>query len=188
MNPRVLMPLLVGSGLVIVAAVGRVAPHPPNFVPIAAAALFAGFFFKNRVIALAIPLASLAMSDLAIGGYDWRIMCVVYAALAWPVALRTLVRRFSVRRIVGCSLASSAVFYLVSNVAVWAFSPMYPVTFAGLTACYVAALPFLAFTVAGDLFWCGVFFGGYALCKSQLGLRVRWLDTAGWSSQGTTSA
>jgi hypothetical protein len=178
MNPRVLMPLLVGVGLVVVAAAGRVMPHPPNFVPIAAAALFAGFFFKHRLASLAIPLVALGMSDLAIGGYDWRVMTVVYVALAWPVALRPFVRTLSVRRVVGCSLVSSVVFYLASNAAVWAISPMYPATFAGLAACYVAALPFLAYTVAGDLFWCGVFFGGYAVCTSQQSQRARWLLAA----------
>jgi hypothetical protein len=173
MNPRVLVPLFVGVWLIVIAAAGRVAPHPPNFVPIAAAALFAGYFFRHRVASLAVPLAALSISDLAIGGYDWRIMCVVYAALAWPVALRPFVRTLSVRRVLGCSLVSSAVFFLASNAAVWAFSPMYPATLAGLAGCYIAALPFLAYTVAGDLFWCGVFFGGYALCGSPLGQGAR---------------
>jgi hypothetical protein len=188
MNPRILFPSLVGIALVVISAAGRLAPHPPNFVPVAAAALFAGFFFKHRITALAIPLAALGISDLAIGGYDWRVMGVVYAALALPVALRPLVRTLSVRRVVGCSLISSIVFYLASNGAVWAFSPMYAPTVVGLLACYVAALPFLLYTIAGDLFWCGVFFGTYAACKSAAGQQVRRRIAAGLSSRiGATS-
>ena len=57
---------------------------------------------------------------------------------------------------VPCSLF----FFVASNFAVWAFSGMYSLDFAGLTQCYVAALPFLQNTVAGDLFWSGVLFGG----------------------------
>jgi hypothetical protein len=37
---------------------------------------------------------------------------------------------------------------------------MYPLTGAGLSQCYVAALPFLEKTMLGDLVWTGVLFGG----------------------------
>ena len=57
----------------------------------------------------------------------------------------------------------SLLFFAVSNFAVWAFGGMYPPTFAGLIACYVAALPFLPQTVAGDLVWTAILFGGAAL-------------------------
>jgi hypothetical protein len=183
MNPRILLSLLVGIALVVISAAGRLAPHPPNFIPVAAAALFAGYFFKQRFVSLTIPLTALGISDLVIGGYDWRIMCVVYAALALPVALRPLVRTVSVRRVAGCSLIGSIVFYLASNAAVWAFSPMYESTVGGLVACYVAALPFLVYTMVGDLFWCSVFFGTYSACKSESGQRVRWRITAGLPSR-----
>jgi hypothetical protein len=173
MNPRVLTPLLVGIGLVMIAAAGRVAPHPPNFVPVAAAALFAGFFFKHRASALLVPLVALAASDFVIGGYDWRVMSVVYAGMSWPIVLRQFLRSPSVLRVASCSLVSSILFFLSSNAAVWAFSPMYAPTAAGLLACYVAALPFLAYTIVGDLSWCSVFFGTYAACNSSVGQGVR---------------
>jgi hypothetical protein len=37
---------------------------------------------------------------------------------------------------------------------------MYPLTWQGLTHCFIAALPFLDKTVLGDLFWAAVLFGG----------------------------
>ena len=62
-------------------------------------------------------------------------------------------------------IAYSLLFFAVTNLAVWAFSAMYPHTAAGLAACYAAALPFLPQTVIGDLFWAAVLFGGCALVQ-----------------------
>ena len=81
-------------------------------------------------------------------------------------------------------LSCSLIFFVTTNFAVWAFSGMYSLDMAGLTQCYVAALPFLKYTVAGDLFWAAVLFGGAwlvqrlttratALTTPVLGLRAR---------------
>jgi len=49
---------------------------------------------------------------------------------------------------------------------------MYPQTFAGMMASYVAAIPFFANTVAGDLFYTALLFGGFALLERRFdGLR-----------------
>ena len=42
---------------------------------------------------------------------------------------------------------------------------MYPLTLSGLAACYVAAVPFFQNTLAGDLFYSGLLFGGFALLE-----------------------
>src|SRR5580698_4272750 len=63
----------------------RLTPHPPNVMPIAASALFASFLLESGVLAAAVPILALAISDLVIGGYDSRMMVVVYAALTVPV-------------------------------------------------------------------------------------------------------
>jgi hypothetical protein len=39
---------------------------------------------------------------------------------------------------------------------------------AGLSACYVAALPFFGRTLLADLFYSGVLFGAYALVSRRL--------------------
>jgi hypothetical protein len=67
--------------------VARVAPHAPNVTPIAASAVFAGMVLRSRALGLAVPIAALLLSDLVAGSYDWRIMGVVYAALALPALL-----------------------------------------------------------------------------------------------------
>jgi len=67
--------------------------------------------------------------------------------------------------IVPMLLSSSLIFFLVTNFAVWAFSPLYAANAAGLIKCYVAGLPFLRNMAEGDLFWGLVLFGGYWLAQ-----------------------
>jgi hypothetical protein len=65
--------------------------------------------------------------------------------------------------------AGSLQFYIITNFFVWFGShDMYPQTLSGLSACYVAALPFYGRTLLGDLFYSGVLFGAYALVSRRL--------------------
>ena len=141
--------------------VARLAPHAPGFLPVAASALFAGRMLRIPALAVIVPLAAMMLSSAVLGPDDWRISLIVYVAISLPAIAGMLSRRWSgiaatVAVMVPCSLA----FFAISNFAVWAFSGIYSLDFAGLTQCYVAALPFLQNTVAGDLFWTGVLFGG----------------------------
>ena len=139
----------------------RLLLHVPNVSPVAASALFAGMMLRRGSLALIVPLAAMLIGDLFGGLYDWRVMAVVYAALALPALAGLLVRRHrDVRIIVPTMLACSLIFFAATNFAVWAFSGLYSLDTAGLVQCYVAALPFLKYTVAGDLFWVAVLFGG----------------------------
>lgn len=149
--------------LVAVAAAGRLLPHPPNFTPVAAAALFAGFFFSSRAVATAVPLLAMLATDAVIGFYDLPVMATVYGCLLMPAFLRPFLGRLHPLRIMGCSVASSAIFFVVTNFAVWAASGMYAHTVAGLAQCFEAAIPFFRHTLSGDLVWSGVFFGTYCL-------------------------
>jgi hypothetical protein len=154
------------AGLVALDVVARLLPHAPNFTPIAASAVFAGMILRSRTLALAVPLAAVLVSDLVLGGYDWRVMAVVYAALTLPALLAMAARRFRTSIvIVPVVLSSSVIFFLTTNFAVWAWSGIYPLTFAGLVHCYVAALPFFQNTLCGDLFWSAALFGGWWLMR-----------------------
>ena len=162
--------ILAVAGLVAFCAIARLLPHPPNYTPVAAAALFAGAVIPGRWAALCVPLFGLALSDLFIGGYDYRAMVCVYAALAFPVFLRTWLQgRWPAARVLGCAALSSLSFFLVSNFAVWAFGSMFARTAAGLIECYAVALPFFQFTLMGDLCWSGMLFGGYAILANAAG-------------------
>ncbi len=150
--------------LIVVAVAGRVYPHPANFTPIAAAALCAGFMLRSRLLALAVPISAVIISNFFEEAVDLRIAIAVGAALSFPVLLRGLLReQWNVTRVIGCSLLASAGFFLISNLAVWAYSPMYTHDLAGLATCFTAALPFLRNSLAGDLTYSAAFFGLHAL-------------------------
>jgi len=147
--------------------VARVAPHAPNVTPIAASAVFAGMMLRSRALALAVPLLAMLVSDLVVGAYDWRIMGVVYAALALPALLARWGRARPMVVLAPLVLSSSLLFYATTNFAVWAFSGMYAHDLNGLVLCYVAALPFL-YNTAGDALWTTLLFGTWWSAKFLL--------------------
>ena len=158
--------LSLAMSLVVLDIVARLAPHAPNVTPIAASAVFAGMVLRSRALALAVPISALLVSDLVVGSYDWRIMGVVYAALALPALLARWGRAWRpVLMLAPLVLSSSLLFFATTNFAVWAFSGMYAHDLHGLMHCYVAALPFLWNTVAGDMLWTTLLFGGWWSAK-----------------------
>ena len=158
----------------------RLACHDlPNFAPVAAMALFAGYYFRSRLLALCVPLLVMAISDGFLGGYDWAMMTMVYGMLALPVAFRGWLRRAfalnnarpsrtaaSLMGLFASGVMSSLLFFVVTNVGVWCRFGTYERSVAGLCHCYVAAIPFFRYTLAGDLFFTVVLFGSYALALS----------------------
>jgi hypothetical protein len=133
----------------------RLLPHAPGVLPVAASGLFAARILRRPTLAVIVPLAAMALSELGLAGDDWRVSIVVYAGIALPALAGIVSRRWhGALPIVATMVSCSLIFFATSNLAVWAFN------LQGLTACYVAALPFLEKTVLGDLAWTGVLFGG----------------------------
>jgi hypothetical protein len=154
------------AGMILAAAASRLLPHPPNFTPVGALALLGGACFPRARTALLVTGGAMLVSDLVIGLHDQ--MAAVYASLALVVALgRGLRPRRTPGRVAGTALASSVVFFLGSNLGVWAGGAIYPRSLEGLWACYVAALPFFGGTLLGDLFYASVLFGGLALAERR---------------------
>jgi hypothetical protein len=163
--------------LLAVAALTRVFPHPPNFAPIAAMALFGAMRFQRKSSALMFPLAAMLVSDLAIEGayrlglsQSWGIhrgMWVIYLLMMVIGALGFLFKDEKNRwgKVVGLSLTSSVLFFVLSNLAVLVNSSTYDKSLQGLIACYTAALPFFQWTVLGDLCYCGILFGSWELME-----------------------
>ena len=152
---------------VVVAAALRLVPHPPNFTPIGAMALFSGAYLTRRGLAFAVPLAAMLLSDAVLGFHSG--MPFVYGSVALITFIGSLgLKRVSSFRVVGAALVSSVLFFVVTNFGTWAVSGMYPLTLAGLAACYVAAIPFFQNTVVGDLFYSAVLFGGFALLERAI--------------------
>jgi len=144
----------------------RLVWHTPGVSPVAASALFAGLMLRRRALAPVVPLAALLISDAISGFYHWQVMAVVYAALTLPAMAGILTRHLRASRVVVPTvLACSLIFFVTTNFAVWAWSGIYSADTAGLIQCYAMGLPFLKYTVAGDLFWAAVLFGGACLVQ-----------------------
>jgi hypothetical protein len=146
----------------------RLTPHTPNVTPLAASALFASFLLESGMLAVSVPILALMISDVVIGGYDWRVMMVVYSALAVPLLFGRYLRgRLGAVRIGASALASSLVFFLTTNFAVWCYGYWYTRDLKSLLQCYAAAVPFFRNTVAGDLLWSFILFTGYAVVRQS---------------------
>ncbi len=151
---------------IVAAAALRLVPHPPNFTPIGAMALFSGAMLGRRgAVAFAAPLGALLVSDLALGLF-YPGMAFVYSSVALVVVIGWVVAaRRSVIAVGVAALASAISFFVLTNFGMWLLSGLYPLTAAGLAACFVAAIPFFQNTLAGDLFYSALLFGGFALIE-----------------------
>jgi len=154
-------------GLVAAAAIARLLPHPVNFAPIAALALFGGAYLPDRRLAFVVPLAAMLLTDLVLGLH--ATMAFVYLGFVITVAIGTLIAtRLRVVNITLAALSASVIFFFLSNFGVWLVSDLYPRDPAGLLACFSAAIPFFQNSLAGDLFYTAVLFGGMALADRHL--------------------
>ena len=132
-------------GIIIIAILSRLIPHPPNFTPVTAVALFSIINFKNKYIAISIPIICLFVSDLILG--ISLINLFVYFSFILISGIGYLLGKINLKSI----LLSSLIFFIVTNFGVWLIG--YSNTLEGFIACYVAAIPFFGWTVAGDLFY-----------------------------------
>lgn len=170
--------------LIFLGVVMRFLPHPANFAPIAAIGLFSGCYLK-KWYAYALPLAAMLISDMFIGFYSWKIMLSVYLSFALIGLIGTWLKNHkNTRVIVGSAFLGSVCFFLITNFAVWAFSPLYPHSWDGLVMCYTAAIPFFRNTILGDLFYTGVLFGSYELVRFWVDNYVKRSASADTTSAG----
>jgi len=135
-------------GLVVVALLTRLLPHPPNFAPITSIALFTGFHFVNKRLALFIPLICMFLTDLILGVHS--LMPIIYLSFVLISMIGLKAKSLSL----GTVLSASFLFFIVSNLGVWYF--YYPLTWAGLSSCFILAIPFFINALMGDLFYTSV--------------------------------
>jgi len=156
--------------LTLVAAFLRLLPHPPNFTPVGAVALFGGARLRGWQ-ACAVPLLAMLLTDpilsqrAGFAPYSWSSL-IIYGCFLINVALGRVFLSHSSNpgRIAAVVLAGSTQFFLITNFASWiGHGGLYPHTFSGLVECYTLALPFFGRTILGDLFYTGVLFSVYAL-------------------------
>lgn len=146
----------------------RLLPHPPNFAPIAAIALFAGAYLSKKT-AFILPVVIMVLSDIFFGHYELFVMASVYASFLLTVGLGIFLKKHKKwYAVAGGAVLASVLFFLITNFAVWAFSPWYAKTLSGLVLCFTMALPFFKNTLAGNLVYTTAFFGAYSLIQIWL--------------------
>jgi hypothetical protein len=154
-------------GMIAIAAASTLLPHPPNFTPLAAIALFLGAQLNDRRAAFAITLGALLVRDTIIGFHS--LMPFVYACYALNICLGVWIRSDQkLWRIAVVSVVGSTIFFFVTNFAVWALLGTFPQTGTGLVACYVAGIPYFRNTIASDLFYSLAMFGAFAFAQTRI--------------------
>ncbi|MCX7649238.1 MAG: hypothetical protein N2050_01625 [Flavobacteriales bacterium] len=155
------------QGLLVVAAVvlTRLVPHPYNFTPLSAVAVYSGLRSDKIWKAGFLTFAALLVSDALVmstiqrgfGTFQEYLMSFtgvgVYLAFLLLIALGRL-QRHRAMPIVALSLCSSLLFYFVTNFFVW-LSPNsgYPPNLSGLWACLYAGIPFYRGDIMGSFFF-----------------------------------
>jgi hypothetical protein len=140
---------------VLLAVAVRFMPHPWMFTPVTGSLLFFGARGSRRQ--LWIPFVLLAASDVVLTKwvYSYPFSWDHYVTFAWYAAVLWLGTRLGAKTklvpVVGAALASSVSFFLLTNLAAWAWLDMYPKNLSGVMMSYAAGLPFFRHALAGDL-------------------------------------
>ncbi len=164
--------------VVLAAAFSRLIPHPTNFTPIGALALFGAAYFSNRFIAFLIPALAIFLSSLVINNVVYQPESFVWFYEDFPGQILAfglitllglgLLKQVKVKNVLLSSLAASIILFVITNFSAWLTTGMYPQTWSGLVQCYTMAIPFFGNTILGDLVYCGVLFGGYEWARRQV--------------------
>jgi len=165
-KPGVALGLRISVFFVIAGVALRLVPHPWDFTPTRALALFAGAYLSTR-LGVAVVLGMLLISDIALGLH--ATMAFTWVSFLIVMFLgRSLAGNVRPVAILGRTLAGATIFFLITNLGVFLLEALYPKTWAGFLECYVMALPFFRNSITGDLVYAFALFGGYAFATSRL--------------------
>jgi hypothetical protein len=153
--------------LMLVAVLSRLLPHAGwfNFTAVGGALLYFGARRSWREMLA--PLAVLMATDyyLTVYAYHysfrWQGYVTTWAWYLMAMALGQILLRSKTTlvRVASGALLGPTSFFVLSNYAVWVGSGMYPRTMAGLSTCYVAALPFYRNDLLSTAIVAGLAFG-----------------------------
>ena len=165
--------------MIILAAITRLLPHPPNFTEVGAMGLFGAAFFNRKVFAFLIPLVAMYLTDLFLNnvvyanvyaelnpgqGFIWFTQGAgwIYGAIVLTIFVGFFIfKKVNTSSVIGGSLICALIFFLLTNFGFWITGLVYPMNAAGLGACFAAGLPYLLSSILGNLFYSGILFGGY---------------------------
>ncbi len=171
---------MLSIGMILLCVVLRVVPHPANFAPVGATAVFAGRHFSRRTAVL-ITWGAMFTGDVLLSYFHGYPLFTVTSLFVYGgFGLQALLGFFFRERFVGGILAAglgSIGFFLLSNFGVWLEGGLYPYTPAGLLSCYVAAIPFFPATLAADLVWILLLMGAYRFASARLSAHSLRIET-----------
>jgi hypothetical protein len=159
--------------IVLIAAISRLLPHPDNFSPVAAIALFCGAYL-GRSLSIGVALSSLLIGDLIMGAQNELYMdyltsgqfITVYLSMVITTFIGAYVgRKVNANTVLAGAIGSSLLFYLITNFAFWYSGVLYPMTLSGLASSYINAIPFYKWTLLGDVCYSAALFGAFYLVQ-----------------------
>ena len=137
----------------------RFLPHPANFTPIGAIAIFGAMYLPKKW-SLVLPITTMFIADIFIGFYSLPVMLSVYGSflIMWFIGSKIRDNK-KARNILGGTVLGSILFFLITNWAVWSFGTMYIHNINGLMQSYYMAIPFFRNSLLGDLFYISILVG-----------------------------
>ena len=147
---------IVPIGLILILALARLIPHPPNFTPVIAVAIMSGYFFKNVKISFVALLFGMLISDLFIGFYE-NLVFVYLSLILITYIFHKISIKINFKNLFAYGFAASLIFFVVSNFGVWAlgspgvYDVAYDKNLSGLVQCYILAIPFFGNTLLSTL-------------------------------------
>lgn len=183
--------ILLAVGLLILAIGARIVNHEMhiyNFAPVAALGLFCGAVMKDKRLAFMFTILAQLVSDVYIelftawDGFYGVEQYFTYGGMMLVTLLGTRMGKIKALKVLGYSIAGSAIFFIVSNFGVWISIQFgvdlygYGKGLSGLATTYLMALPFyskygteLFFnTFIGDIVFSGLLFGAYVLLRNAI--------------------
>ena len=137
--------LSICLGIFLALAVSRFVPHPPNFTSLIALSFYVPVIFGRQFIPAII--LSFAITDLVIGYHFGTFF--TWGSVLLIGLISNYFRKSLIKRLSG-ALVGAIIFFIVTNFGVW-ISGMYEYSFNGIISCYVAAIPFFAYSAISTI-------------------------------------
>lgn len=149
---------------VVLLIISRSLSFIPNFTPTISLIVFISIMFRNHYVLAFIIILSQVISDYFLGYYS-SMLFVYLSYVLIAVTSKCILKEFNFMHIMGTSIISVIIFYLVSNYGVWQMMDLYQYNFSGLMQCYIAGIPFLKYSLISTLLYSTTI---YLLIKATL--------------------
>ena len=138
--------------LILILAMSRLIPHPPNFTPVISVAIMSGYLFRNIYLSFVVLITSMILADAFIGFYE-NMLFVYLSLLLIAYIFYKISGKINLKNLFIYGFFGSVIFYLISNFGVWYFGNLYEKNFNGLIECYFLAIPFFKNTILSTIFF-----------------------------------